>query len=127
MPQNIYGLGDYNTIQIKEMVRTIAEEKLSTALILQRRPDAAENPVVSIAQIPNEMAGHIVPDAFAGQLGQQLAARLSNQQMETIGSEGDPYLRYAIRAALDEAFLQNPNDEEVKKRLDYTSQSPAWQ
>lgn len=127
MKQNIYGLGDYSTSQIKELAKLVEAEKLNSALISQRRPDAAQDPLSFIKQLSPEMAAYIIPDAFSGNLGSQLAAGLTNQQLEKIGADGEPYLKAAIKIALEEAQNKNPNDANIQKSVDYINQSPAWQ
>ncbi|MBI2024515.1 MAG: hypothetical protein HYT03_00270 [Candidatus Harrisonbacteria bacterium] len=127
MAENIYGLGDYSTNQIKEFAKAVEDAKLNNKLIFQRRPDAVQNPAGFVKMMPLEMVAHIIPDAFSGKLGEQLTTALSSQQLEKIGAEGDPYLKEAVRISLASILQQNPNNETVKEMVDYVNQSPAWQ
>jgi len=127
MPQNIYGLGDFSTNQIRDLAKASEESGIKNPLIFQRRPDAAPDSANFISQIPPDLTAHIIPDAFGGSLGMQIAVRLTVQQLEKIGSEADPYLRAAIKIALRGAAHQSPDDPKIKKMADYVNQSPAWQ
>ncbi len=127
MTQNLYGLGDYNTEQIKEMANMLVADKMDPTLIYWRRPDAAPDPKEMVKSIPPEEVTYLVPDAFAGDEGAVLAAALSFPQLERIGFEGDPYLKQAIKLALGEAAKQKSGDSDVRDLNDYVHYSPAWQ
>lgn len=127
MTQDIYGLGDYNTNQIKELVKLLEEEKMDPTLIYWRRPDAAPEPGASIKDIPLEEIAYIVPDAFAGELGVELASNFSLPQLQQIGVDGDPFLKQTIKLRLETALKQKPADPDIKDLNDYAHQSPAWQ
>ena len=127
MTQDIYGLGDYNTAQIQELVKTLEEEHLDPTLVWYRRPDAAPDPAKTIVTIPLDETPYIIPDAFAGSRGVELTTMLSRDQLEAIGAHGDPFLKKTITMNLEKAYKANPTDSRTKERFDYVNGSPAWQ
>ncbi len=127
MPQNLYGLGGYNSEQIKEMMSLVEETDLDAQEILLRRPDAASDPKTAIKNMLLSEAAFIVPDALAGQLGIEMIEGFSLPQLQEIGTNGDEYLRAAVKVALELALRRKPNNEHLQELKEYINQSPAWQ
>lgn len=133
MTQDLYPLGDFNTYQIKEMVKLVqnpavpAEDRTTPEELYMLRPDAAPNPAAFIRTIPPEEAPFIVPDAFAGSLGIALASRLTIPQLEAIGAGGDVFLMEAIKLNLKLAREKEPSNSDLADLLSFITQSPAWQ
>ncbi len=127
MLRNFYGLGDYNTDQIRELAQAVEEGDLDPTSVFYRRPDAAS--LDFVAQIPLEEVSRILPDAFAGGKGTELVSRLSIPQLERIGAEADLYLKETIKLNLLKAVAMRNRDDEttLKKVAAYVNQSPAWQ
>ena len=127
MVRNFYGLGDYNTDQVRELAKAVEEGGLDSRLVLYRRPDATT--LDFVAKIPLEEVSRIIPDAFAGGKGAELVSRLTIPQLERIGAEGDVYLKETVKLNLMKAVaMQNRDDEtNLKKVASYVNQSPAWQ
>jgi len=122
--KNIYGLGDYSTEQIRELVKDVQKENLDPSDIYLRRPDATGNPEEMITSMPIAEVVSIIPDAFAGDKGARLARFFSLKQLEEIGKNGDAFLKTAIKISLATA---GENNEHVKVLRDYTDYSPMWQ
>ena len=125
----LYGLGDYNTNQIKAFARSFEIEGLSPNQFYNRRPDAAPNPSEYIKNMSPEIVKLIVPDAFAGKTGIELLKNMNVRQIEKIGAGDDPFLRLAIKNTLNrllklESEKTNPQIEKIRQYLVY---SPAWQ
>lgn len=127
MIQELYGLGDYNTEQIKEFVKIVEAENMDPKEIYYRRPDAAPDPETFISQIPLDEVASVVPDAFAGAKGPALASRLTLPQLEQIGIDGDEYLKEAVKVALAIGSFGKPDDTDLKTLKEYVNRSPAWQ
>ena len=127
MIRNLYGYGDYNAKQVYEMAREVEREGLDPTPIYYRRPDAAPEPRETVRSMPLSEIPYLIPDAFAGSAGADLAATFSIDQLKKIGAEGDAYLRGAITIALERAIKESPADEHLKESLRYINQSPAWQ
>lgn len=125
--QNLYGLGDYNTEQIKVLARVVEMEELNPMFIFYRRPDAHPGPNSFIFRIPIDEVSYIVPDSFAGEKGIDLAANLTIGQLMEIGSNSEEYLRETIKLKLFEGIKRNSQDQKIKSLLDYVISSPAWQ
>lgn len=129
--KNLYGLGDYNTNQMKSAAQLFEMERQSPNLIYNRRPDAAPNPDQHIKSIELEELSYIIPDAFAGSIGIELITNLDIKQLEKIGQEGDAYLKQAIKIALRKALAQEGLSPQVKSHLtriqNYIWHNPAWQ
>ena len=127
MNRELYGLGDYSTNQVRTMALEVEREGLDPMQIYRRRPDAAAEPKSTVAEMPLEDVALIVPDAFAGNLGPEIASALSLTQLEKIGSDGEEYLKGAIKMALEAELQAKPDDEHVKELIRYVTFSPAWQ
>mgnify|MGYP001617005568 CR=1 FL=1 len=127
MTQNIYGLGDFNTAQIQELVKTLEDEKLDPTIVWYRRPDAAPDPKSIITTMSLDEVPYIIPDALSGEKGVELIKLLSFDALEAIGSDGDSFIKETIALQLQKALTTNPNDVRIKERLDYINASPAWQ
>lgn len=125
--QNLYGLGDYNTAQVRTMALEVEREGLDPKEMYLRRPDASAEPKATIKNMPATTAPFIVPDSFAGDAGAELSTALSIIQLERIGAQGDINLKGAIKIALDRALSSKPEDEHVKELIRYIKLSPAWQ
>lgn len=125
--RNLYGLGDYNINQIRVLVRIVQLEGANYLPILYRRPDAAPEPGIVIQKMPLEELSYIVPDAFAGKVGMNLAGALTISQLAEIGKNGEEYLREAIKLSLKLLGTEKPHDAGVKARNEYVNSSPAWQ
>lgn len=125
----LYGLGDYNTNQIKVFARSFEIEGLSPKEFYNRRPDAAPNPIEHIKNMPSETAKLIVPDAFAGETGIELLKNMSVEQLEKIGVGEDPFLRLAIKVTLNRLLKleDGRNNSQIKEICQYLLYSPAWQ
>jgi hypothetical protein len=124
--QNIYGLGEYNTEQIKEFAHLLKEEGLDESSIFARRPDASLDVTATIKSLEDEVI-YIVPDALAGENGLSIVRALSLPQLEAIGAQGDANLKEAIKIKLSELSTKNPSDETLKQKQSYVAYSPAWQ
>ncbi|MEK7554410.1 MAG: hypothetical protein AAB518_00270 [Patescibacteria group bacterium] len=127
MTRNLYGFGDYNTNQVRKMAVEVEAEGFDATQIYRRRPDAASEPKKVIREMPLSDIPFIIPDAFAGSLGTEIVSAFSLTQLEKIGTDGEEYLKGAIRIALEAAKSTNPNDEHIQKLLRYVTLSPAWQ
>lgn len=129
--KNLYGLGDYNTNQIKAGAQLFEIDRQSPKIIYDRRPDATPNPGQYIKSIELEEIPYIIPDAFAGSIGIELITNLDIKQLEKIGQEGDTYLKQAIKDALKRALKREPLSPQIKNNLlriqGYIWHSPAWQ
>jgi len=127
MNRDLYGLGDYNTNQIKVLARVVQLEGANFFPILYRRPDAAPEAVAFIAKMPVEEVAYIIPDSFSGKLGPSLAAAMTIPQLREIGANGEEYLREAIKLNLKIARQADPSNGGIKQLADYIESSPAWQ
>jgi len=127
MIQNLYGLGDYGTNQVRAMATEVEREGLDPAPIYYRRPDASAEPKAFVKAMPLPEIPYIIPDAFAGTLGADLVQALSLSQLQEIGTEGEEYLKGAIKIALEAAVQKSPADEHLKELKRYVDLSPAWQ
>jgi len=127
MNKNLYGLGDYNTQQIKILARVVQMEDLNNLPIFYRRPDGNFMPTSFISEIPLDEVSYIIPDSFAGDLGEDLASHLTLKQLVEIGINGEEYLREAIKLKLIRAFKKKPNDMRIKSLFEYINSSAAWQ
>lgn len=133
MIRNMYPLGDFSTSQIKEMARAIQdaeldpENQMDPVRLYALRPDAAPDPLRFIRSIPPDDAAFIIPDAFAGSAGPELAAKLTLPQLEAIGTRGDVFLMAAILETLKVVAEQHPENQDVKEAFAYIRRSPAWQ
>ena len=129
--KNLYGLGDYNTNQIKALAKLFEVENQSPNVIYNRRPDATPNPGQCIKSINLEDLQYIIPDAFAGNLGTELIKNLTIQQLEKMGRESDAYQKQAIKIALRKTLKQEGLSPQFKNELlrirNYILYSPAWQ
>lgn len=121
---NLYGLGDYNTQQIKAFAREFEIENLSPKSIYDRRPDAAPDSDQYIKNMPPETARLIVPETFAGQKGVELLENMTIEQLEQIGAGNDPILKLAIKNAFSRLDKGNSQTKEISQ---YLNSSPAWQ
>jgi len=117
----LYGLGDYNTQQIKAFVRYFEIEDLSPKEFYDRRPDAAIEPGKYIEIMSPKTATLIIPDAFAGKIGIELLKNMNVKQLERIGCGNNPLLKLAIK----NTFKKLTNLED--KISQYLIYSPAWQ
>ncbi len=120
----LYGLGDYNTQQIKVFARESETEDLSPKNFYDRRPDAAPDSDQYIKNMSPETAAFIVPDAFAGQKGIELLENMTIEQLEKIGAGNDPVLKLAIKNAFNRADKKSSQIKEISQYFNY---SPAWQ
>jgi len=120
--QKIYPLGDYNTNQIKLFTRDLESEGINADIVYIQRPDGHQNPSEYIFSIPLDKVQFIVPDAFAGIFGMDLAKNLTLAQLGVIGIKGDLYLKTAVKIALNKST--DPRAEELKN---YINSSPVWQ
>lgn len=127
MMQNLYGLGDFNTNQVREMAAEVEREGFDPTPIYYRRPDATTEPKAFVKAMPLPEVPYIIPDAFAGALGADLVQALSLPQLQEIGAEGEEYLKGAIVLALETALQKSPSDEHLKELKRYVDLSPAWQ
>jgi len=128
--KDLYGLGDYNSNQIKSFAELFDAENISPNMVYDRRPDAAPSPGQYIRSMDIEAIPCIIPDAFAGDIGLELIQNLNIQQLEKIGAESDAYLKQAIKITLIRA-LQQTLSPQIKNNLlriqNYIQYSPAWQ
>jgi len=126
--QNFYGLGDYNTEQIKIMSQVVELSALgASAIILNRRPDATLSPGQYIKMMRPDLTPSILPDSFAGDTGVELVKNINLEQIIEMGKWGDPFLKHSVKDALERALASaNPAPalQEIKK---YITGSPAWQ
>lgn len=125
----LYGLGDYNTGQIKAFARFAEIEDLNPKNYYDRRPDAAPSPQQYIKAMKPETVSLIVPDAFAGQMGIELLENMTLEQLRAIGTGQNPVLKLAIKNTLNRLLesageRRTPQIEEIYRYLVY---SPAWQ
>jgi len=127
MTRDIYGLGDFNTDQIKELAKLVEDDGMDASPIYLRRPDAAPDPKAAVKQMPLDQVPLIIPDALTAPKGIDAATALSLPQLEKIGNEGDQYLKEAIKMALALALKEQPNNANFKDSQEYINQSPAWQ
>jgi len=118
---SLYGLGDYNTQQIRTFIRYFEIEDLSPKEFYDRRPDAFLNPGEYIKIMSPKTATLIIPDAFAGKIGIELLKNMNIKQLEKIGCGDDPLLKLAIK----NTFKKLTNLE--YKISQYLTYSPAWQ
>lgn len=129
--KNLYGLGDYNTNQIKAGAQLFEIDKQNPKILYDRRPDAVPNPGQYIKSINIEEVPYIIPDSFAGQIGIELISNLDIKQLEKMGAESDAYQRQAIKITLRKALKQEKLPPQVKNHLtriqNYIWHSPAWQ
>ncbi|MFH1671393.1 MAG: hypothetical protein ABH889_01280 [Candidatus Portnoybacteria bacterium] len=125
----LYGLGDYNTQQIKIFARSFEIEGLSPKEFYDRRPDATLNPIEYIKSMTPETASLIVPDAFAGKIGIDLLKNMTIEQLEKIGAGDDPFLKLAIKNTFERllALEIEKNNPKIEKIYQYLTYSPAWQ
>lgn len=125
----LYGLGDYNTQQIKVFARSYNLEGLSPKKFYDRRPDAAPDAHQYISSISPEDAAFIVPDAFAGDVGMMLLSNMRIEQLEKIGSGSDPFLKLAIKHTLQRIIIKEKDNisPQIKKLYEYIFFNPAWQ
>lgn len=124
----LYGLGDYNTQQIKAFAREFEIEDLSPKNFYDRRPDAAPDSDQYIKDMTPETATLIVPDAFAGQKGIELLKNMTIEQLEQIGAGNDPILKLAIKNTLDRLLsVESETSIKIKNISQYLIYSPAWQ
>lgn len=127
MTRDLYGLGDYNTNQIRVLARIAQLGGANYLPILYSRPDAAPDPVVVIQKMPLGEVPYIVPDTFAGKEGPKIAAALTVPQLAEIGAGGEEYLREAIKLNLRLAASEKPHDAGIRVLNEYVNTSPAWQ
>ena len=66
MNRDLYDLGDFNTEQMRQILRVVKDEGGDTTSLLWRRPDAADAPALFVKEIPARQADGIIPDALAG-------------------------------------------------------------
>jgi hypothetical protein len=126
MIKDFYGLGDFNTNQIKKIIQVIEDEKNDPRPIKNRRPDGASNPTSVIQNMPLDEVPFIIPDAFAFANGPEMAKNFSIAQLEKIGIEGDEYLKETIKMCLLTAQKQESENQSIKELLNYINHSPAW-
>lgn len=124
---NLYGLGDFNTRQIKVFARDFELAQLSPKKFYDRRPDAAPEPAKYIQAMLPETAKYIVPDAFAGKTGQEVLKNMNLKQLEAIGISNDPILKMAIKNALNRILKAKESNPQVQALAQYLFYSPAWQ
>ncbi|MFH1326408.1 MAG: hypothetical protein ABIH48_02980 [Candidatus Falkowbacteria bacterium] len=128
--KNLYGLGDYNTNQIKALAEFLQIDDINPSDVYNRRPDANLSPGRYIKSMDQKEIPYIVPDAFAGNVGMELMKNLNIQQLEKIGAEGDAYLKETIKIILRKT-LQQQLQPQIKNNLlriqNYIQYSPAWQ
>lgn len=125
----LYGLGDYNTQQIKAFIRYFEIEDLNPKEFYNRRPDAAFDPDEYIKIMSPETAALIIPDAFAGKIGIELLKNMTLEQLEKIGSGNDPFLKLTIKNTFKRLsnLESEKNNPQIKKIGQYLIYSPAWQ
>lgn len=125
--KDLYGLGDYNTNQVKSLVQVFEIEKQSPIIVYNRRPDAASDPGKHIRSMNLEEIPHVIPDAFAGNVGIELINNLNIQQLEKIGQESDAYQKQTIKIVLEKALKHNQGSTNLIDIENYINYSPAWQ
>ncbi len=127
MDINLYGLGDYSARQVRELALGVERQELDPTPIYYRRPDAAPEPRAFAHAMPLPETRYLVPDAFAGATGADIAGALTIEALREIGMNGDPYLKEAVRIALERAAAVHPEDADLQLRKRYLNLSPAWQ
>ena len=125
----LYGLGDYDTQQVKAFAMSFEMEGLSSKQFYDRRPDAARDPIEYIKNMSATTACLIVPDTFAGQMGVELLENMTIEQLEKIGAGNDVFLKLAIKNTLNRLIKleSGKNNPKVEKTCQYLVYSPAWQ
>jgi len=125
----LYGLGDYNTQQIKAFIRYFEIEDLNPKEFYDRRPDATPNPGEYIKIMSPETATLIIPDAFAGEIGVKLLKNMTVKQLEKIGDGDDPLLKLAIKITFKRLsnLESKKNNPQINRISQYLTYSPAWQ
>ena len=125
----LYGLGDYNTQQIRAFARYFEIEDLSPKEFYDRRPDSSINPGEYIKIMSPETTALIIPDAFAGKIGIELLKNMTIKQLEKIGDGDDPLLKLAIKITFKKLsnLESEKNNLQINKIRQYLIYSPAWQ
>jgi len=126
-PQQFYNMSYYNSRQIRELFINdfLSQGYDDTANLLRcLRPDATDDPLEFVKTMPDELLPKIIPDTFAGGLGEALLTEMTIRQLEIIGQKGGFFLKEAMKRAAKHAAQKGVPISRVKEYLD---SSPAWQ
>ncbi len=124
---NPYPFSYYSPRQIKAFALTLELEYGTPDPIFWRRPDATLDPPSYLQKIPEKELGEITPDAFAGNVGMELAVALTERQIGLIGMNGTVHLKETIIIALQNALASQVKPDIARRHLGYIFHSPAWQ
>ena len=126
-PQQFYNLSYYNPKQVRNVFIDpfLAEGDDDYAeTVRQFRPDATNDPIEFVKAMPDEALPKIIPDVFAGGLGEAILTEMTMRQLEIIGQQGGFFLKEAVKRAAKHAAQKGVPISRVKEYLD---SSPAWQ